>query len=168
MHNTLFLQRLRVATLNGDVTYDEKFHRGVNIIRGQNSSGKSTIVRFIFFALGGYYTDFVPQAMKCRYVMAEVAVNGIVVTLKRYLEKREDGKVNGYAPMYIHFGTMDEVVSSFKFQVSGGEWQKYPYVTTDKNTSFSNVLFEMLGYPPVKADSNITIAGELAVLLRTV
>lgn len=157
MHNTLFLQRLRVATLNGDVTYDEKFHRGVNIIRGQNSSGKSTIVRFIFFALGGYYTDFVPQAMKCRYVMAEVAVNGIVVTLKRYLEKREDGKVNGYAPMYIHFGTMDEVVSSFKFQVSGGEWQKYPYVTTDKNTSFSNVLFEMLGYPPVKADSNITM-----------
>ena len=150
MHNTLFLQRLRVVTQNGDVAYDEKFHRGVNIIRGQNSSGKSTIVRFIFFALGGYYTDFVPQAMKCRYVMAEVSVNGTVITLKRFLEKREDGKVNGYAPMYIHFGTMDEVIS-------GGEWQKYPYVTTDKNTSFSNVLFEMLGYPPVKADSNITM-----------
>ena len=53
MHNTLFLQRLRILTRNGGVAYDEKFHRGVNIIRGQNSSGKSTIVRFIFFVLGG-------------------------------------------------------------------------------------------------------------------
>ena len=52
-------------TNDGEVAYDEEFHRGVNIIRGQNSSGKSTIVRFIFFVLGGYYTDFVPQAVKC-------------------------------------------------------------------------------------------------------
>lgn len=76
MHNTLFLQRLRIVTESGDVAYDELFHRGVNIIRGQNSSGKSTIVRFIFFVLGGYYTDFVPQAMKCRYVMERYALMG--------------------------------------------------------------------------------------------
>ena len=98
MHNTLFLQRLRIVTEAGGVAYDEQFHRGVNIIRGQNSSGKSTIVRFIFFVLGGYYTDFVPQAMKCLYVMAEVCINGVVVTVQRFLERREDGKVNGYAP----------------------------------------------------------------------
>ena len=78
MLNTLFLQRLRIVTHTGDVAYDERFHRGVNIIRGVNSSGKSTIVRFIFFVLGGYYTDFVPQAMKCRKVMAEVSIRGTV------------------------------------------------------------------------------------------
>ena len=105
-HNTLFLQRLRIVTDTGAVAYDELFHRGVNIIRGKNSSGKSTIVRFIFFVLGGYYTDFVPQALKCRYVMAEVCINGTVVTLKRYLEHRDDGKVNPSAPMYIYFGPM--------------------------------------------------------------
>ncbi len=167
-HNTLFLQRLRIVTDTGAVAYDELFHRGVNIIRGKNSSGKSTIVRFIFFVLGGYYTDFVPQALKCRYVMAEVCINGTVVTLKRYLEKKEDGKVNGYAPMYIYFGPMSEVVTRFKVQGSSDErpetwnlkpetWSKFPYVTTDKTRSFSNVLFEMLGYPEVKADSNITM-----------
>lgn len=167
-HNTLFLQRLRIVTDTGAVAYDELFHRGVNIIRGKNSSGKSTIVRFIFFVLGGYYTDFVPQALKCRYVMAEVCINGTVVTLKRYLEKKDDGKVNGYAPMYIYFGPMSEVVTRFKVQGSSDErpetwnlkpetWSKFPYVTTDKTRSFSNVLFEMLGYPEVKADSNITM-----------
>ena len=157
MHNTLFLQRLRIVTYNEEVAYDEEYHRGVNIIRGQNSSGKSTIVRFIFFVLGGYYTDFVPQAMKCRFVMAEVCINGTIVTIKRYLERREDGKVNGYAPMYLHFGPMAEVlVSGSRFHDSSA-WQKYPYVTTDKTHSFSNVLFEMLGYPEVKADSNITM-----------
>ena len=156
MHNTLFLQRLRIVTYNGEVAYDEAYHRGVNIIRGQNSSGKSTIVRFIFFVLGGYYTDFVPQAMKCRFVMAEVSINGTIVTIKRYLERREDGKVNGYAPMYIHFGPMAQVVSESRFHDSS-MWEKFPYVTTDKTHSFSNVLFRMLGYPEVKADSNITM-----------
>lgn len=172
IYNTLFLQRMRIVTYEGKVAYDEEFHRGVNIIRGQNSSGKSTIVRFIFFVLGGYYTDFVPQAMKCRYVMAEVMVNGTVITLKRYLERREDGKVNGYAPMYIHFGPMEEVVSGFKFQDTGfrfqdagaGLWKKYPYVTTDKTSSFSNVLFDMLGYPPIKTESNITMHQVLRLI----
>ena len=153
MLNTLFLQRLRIVTHTGDVAYDERFHRGVNIIRGVNSSGKSTIVRFIFFVLGGYYTDFVPQAMKCRKVMAEVSIRGTVVTLKRYMEKRPDGKVNGQAPLYIYFGPMEEAMDPR----NRNEWQKYPYVTTDRTTSFSNVLFDLLGYPQVKADSNITM-----------
>lgn len=153
MHNTLFLQRLRIVTESGEVAYDELFHRGVNIIRGQNSSGKSTIVRFIFFVLGGYYTDFVPQAMKCRYVMAEVCINGTVITIRRFMEKREDGKVNGYTPMFVYYGPMEEAIEHHNCF----EWQKYPYVTTDKTCSFSNVLFDMLNYPPIKADSNITM-----------
>ena len=162
MHNTLFLQRLRIVTYEGKVAYDEPYHRGVNIIRGQNSSGKSTIVRFIFFVLGGYYTDFVPQAMKCQYVMAEVCINGTVITIKRFLERRNDGKVNGYAPMYIHFGPMTDVLEPLNLEPS--LWSRYGYTTTDKTTSFSNVLFDILGYPPVKADSNITMHQVLRLI----
>ena len=44
----LKLNRLIVYTLKGGVAYDEYFHEGVNIIRGHNSSGKSTISNFIF------------------------------------------------------------------------------------------------------------------------
>ena len=43
MANNLFVNRLRVLTQDGQVAYDERFHHGVNIIRGDNSSGKSTI-----------------------------------------------------------------------------------------------------------------------------
>ena len=152
MYNNLFLQRLLILTPSGQVAYDELFHRGVNIIRGQNSSGKSTIVRFIFYVLGGCYGDFVPEALSCDSVMAEVCINGmLIITLKRYLEKREDGKVNGYAPMYLYYGSMDEALQQHK------GWQKYGYKTTTERRSFSNVLFEIMGLPEFKADSNITM-----------
>ena len=55
MMNNLHLNRLIVYTNHGEVAYDEKFHQGINIICGDNSSGKSTITHFIFFALGGEY-----------------------------------------------------------------------------------------------------------------
>ena len=169
--NNLFLQRLRIDTRQNKVAYDEPFHRGVNIIRGQNSSGKSTIIRFIFFALGGSYTDFVPQARQCRYVMAEVSINGMVLTLLRFIEANPEGKVNGQVPMYIHFGPMDEVVlqsgihDSSVSDEQGYElwnlkpeaWKRYPYDTTSKSRSFSNVLFELMGLPQIKAESNITM-----------
>ena len=43
MAANLFVNRLYVLTESGLVAYDEPFHHGVNIIRGENSSGKSTI-----------------------------------------------------------------------------------------------------------------------------
>lgn len=159
MQNNLFLKRLRVVTRQNMVAYDEPFHPGVNIICGQNSSGKSTIIRFIFFVLGGCYTDFVPEARKCQYVMAEVSINGMVVTLQRFIEISRDGKVNGQAPMYIYFGPMidvldtDATISTLNYQL----WKRFPYDMTTKIRSFSNVLFQLMGLPEVKAESNITM-----------
>ena len=154
MQDSLFLQRLRIVTLENKIAYDEQFHKGVNIIRGQNSSGKSTIIRFIFFALGGSYSEFVPEALKCRYVMAEVCINeGTVVTLKRYLDVNAEQRVNSKSPMYIYYGTLDESLNDKKKDV----WQKFGYNTSSERRSFSNILFEMLGLPEVKSDSNITM-----------
>ena len=36
---SFFVNRLYVLTTEGKVAYDEEFHHGVNIIRGENSSG---------------------------------------------------------------------------------------------------------------------------------
>ena len=49
MMNNLFLRRLVIYTNEGNIAYDETFHKGINIICGDNSSGKSTITHFIFF-----------------------------------------------------------------------------------------------------------------------
>ena len=48
----IFINRL-VITKGKHTVYDEFFHKGVNIIRGTNSSGKSTIMEFLFYGLGG-------------------------------------------------------------------------------------------------------------------
>ena len=153
MQNSLFISRLVIVTRDGKTSYDEHFHRGVNIIRGQNSSGKSTIIRFIFYVLGGCYSDFVPEAMKCRVVYAEVVINGSVYTLKRYLERTDDGRVNKYSPMYIYYGALEDSNTDRR----PDKWQKYGYKTTSNQRSFSNVLFEIMGLPEFKADSNITM-----------
>ena len=153
MQNNLFLNRLRVITLNNEVAFDEKFHKGVNIIRGQNSSGKSTITHLIFFVLGGSYSNFVPEVFKCKHVMAEIEINSTIITIKRPLERINNKSVNPNAPMYIYFGTMESAL----INTDEGEWQCYGYKMSANRKSFSNILFELLGLPVMKADCNITM-----------
>ncbi|KAB2916460.1 MAG: hypothetical protein F9K23_07600 [Bacteroidetes bacterium] len=158
--NNLFLRRLRIIAENDRIAYDEIFHKGVNIIRGDNSSGKSTITHFIFFVLGGAFNDFVPEARKCSHVTAEVEVNSAVLTIKRYIEKDGEGKIIAQAPLYFFWGSMDESLNPPVDKT----WQKFGYKTTENKKSFSNILFELLGLPIVKGDSNITFHQILRLL----
>lgn len=154
--NNLFLNRLIIFADENKCAYDETFHRGVNIIRGQNSSGKSTILRFIFFALGGTYQNFVPEALRCSHVVAEIETNGKKLTLKRYLDKTEEGdRCKKEIPMYIYLGGIDDYHADKRPQ--NEKWHKYGYRTGSETRSFSNVLFQMMGLPEFKADSNITM-----------
>lgn len=156
MQNNLFLRRLIIVNDRNEYAYDECFHRGVNIIRGQNSSGKSTILRFIFFVLGGTYQDFVPEALRCQFVLAEIETNGQLLTLKRYLEKTDDGtRCKKEIPMYIYFGSIDNYKADQR--PKNDKWRKYPYKVSTETHSFSNILFKYMGFPEFKADSNITM-----------
>ncbi|MTI19503.1 hypothetical protein E1176_00565, partial [Fulvivirga sp. RKSG066] len=121
MRNQLFLHRLYILTENGEKAYDEEFHNGVNIIRGDNSSGKSTITHFIFYVLGGAFNDFVPEARKCSQVLAQFKMSGTILTIKRELVKDEEGNISTQVPLYIFWGTMDE---SFD-PPEGKSWQKF-------------------------------------------
>lgn len=144
----LFLNRLVVVTHTGVTAYDETFHLGVNIIRGVNSSGKSTIANFIFFILGGNFENWTTEALKCREVFAEVDINGAVLTLRRYIGEGAN------KPMNIFWGNYE---ASRKNAI---EWQTYPYRQTAQITSYTNILFKALNFPEVKnteTDSNITM-----------
>jgi hypothetical protein len=146
MYNNLFLNRLVVFTHNGNKAYDEKFTKGINIIRGDNSSGKSTISHFIFFILGGSFTSWTKEAKKCSSVYAEVEMNGATLTLKREISDSPS------IPMHIYWGAYEEAVKA----TIDGQWKKFPYKVSDKK-SFSNVLFEQLDIPIVVGDNNITM-----------
>jgi hypothetical protein len=160
MHNNLFLNRLYILTDEGEVAYDEAFHKGVNIIRGDNSSGKSTITHFLFFALGGAFNDFVPEARKCSTVYAEVEMNNVIVTIKREIIKDGDDNISTQAPLYFFWGFMDESFNPPKDKT----WQKFGYKSYDKIKSFSNVIFDTVGLPIVKGDNNITFHQILRLL----
>ncbi|HLS38653.1 MAG TPA: hypothetical protein VK023_10310 [Sphingobacterium bovisgrunnientis] len=160
MHNNLFLNRLLIHTQNNEIAYDERFHKGINIINGDNSSGKSTISHFIFYALGGYFNDWVKEAKKCREVIAEVQMNEAIFTIKRTININPDtNKGNPMEPIHIYWGNLDA-----SKQVDDHEWQKFNYNSSLDKKSFSNVFFERLDLPIVKGDSNITFHQILRLL----
>lgn len=154
----LFVNRLYVLTESGLVAYDEPFHHGVNIIRGENSSGKSTITHLLFYALGGDYTNFVAQARSCSRVMVEVDIDGAVLTLSRTIEKDDEGRVIPKRGMTVYWGSIDQALAS------NCESNYFGYSTTSNKRSFSNELFEVMGMPIVQGDSNITMHQLLRLL----
>lgn len=147
-----------IYTLKGEKAYDESFHRGVNIIRGDNSSGKSTLTHFIFYILGGSFKDWVGEAKKCSHVTAEVEMNGAVITIKRNIVINDEGRPNEKEGMYFFWGTIEDSLKN------STDWQKFNFNTTIERKSFSNVIFENLELPIVKGENNITIHQILRLL----
>jgi len=144
----LVLRRFVVYDIKGNVAYDENFHDGVNIIRGENSTGKSTIVNMIFFALGGDYTLWTEAAKNCQSVYAEVLLNDNIVTLKRNIS------VSPKQGMSVFIGDYEMASKS-----SSENWLFFSYFQTENKKSFSNFLFGLLKFPELKgeAGTNITM-----------
>ncbi len=151
----LKLNKLVIYTADGRIAYNEEFHEGVNIIRGQNSSGKSTIGNFIFYVLGGDFKKWTTAATYCRDIYAEVFLNSEPITIKRTVSS------SGNQPMSIFWGAFDEAIKS----ASEG-WQTFPYRRSESKKSFSNALFLSLGFPELRGDvdSNITMHQILRML----
>src|SRR5690606_8317054 len=160
MHNNLFLNRLLIHTQNNEIAYDERFHKGINIINGDNSSGKSTISHFIFYVLGGYFNDWVKEAKKCKEVIAEVTMNDDTFTIRREITiNPETKKGNPIEPIHMYWGSLESSKVAHK-----SEWQKFNYNSSSERKSYSNVFFEKLNIPIVKGDSNITMHQLLRLL----
>lgn len=150
----LFVQRLIVKKVNV-VMYDEVFHRGVNIVRGENSSGKSTVLNFVFYALGGDVVEWSDAALQCDRVFIEVFLSGKVVTLSRVVEEKPG------RPMDFFMGSYEESLLA-----DAALWSRHPYRRSINAESFSQVIFRLLGIPEAANDSsgNITVHQMLRLL----
>lgn len=151
---TLVVTRL-VVFRNEHRAYDEHFHEGVNVIRGENSSGKSTIMNCIYYGLGGDLADWSETALLCTRVVVEVRLNGLAATLSRDISQ-EIGQ-----PMEIFGGTFDASLNAPR-----SEWIRYPYRRSSNRESFSQAIFRLLAIPEVASDvsGNLTIHQILRVL----
>ncbi len=123
------------------VAFDERFHPGVNIIRGDNSVGKSTIANMIFYVLGGEGVQWVDEAKACTQVAAEVFINGIAITLLREISTEKE------RPMQIFWGDFERA------SVAGPDgWERYPFARRGETETFSQVLFRALRVPEVRGE----------------
>ena len=146
-HSQFHLKRLRVMQ-GGDPVYDQGFHTGVNIIHGENGSGKSTIADFIFYVLGGEFDNWKSVAANCDEVQAEIGTASGVLTVRRAIGKAQ-------TPAMVFFGTFEEAAA----QGLDG-WQSYPIRrTAGGNESFSQIMFRASGIPEAQSQgaANITM-----------
>lgn len=152
----LIIKRL-VVKRGTAVLYDEGFHHGVNVIRGDNSSGKSTIMNFLFFGLGGDLdrSAWSEHALLCEHVWLEAEFNGNPAVLRRQID------VSSQSAMEIFGGRYDESVSA-----PIEAWKRYPYARSKNQESFSQAIFRLLDMPDVAVEgtSSITIHQILRLL----
>ncbi|WP_336687830.1 hypothetical protein [Chryseobacterium bernardetii] len=154
IRSTIILKKIVIRDYNNKIVYDESFQKGVNIIRGTNSSGKSTISNFIFFILGGAYNNWTSESLKCKDVTAEILINNALFTLRREITS------SPIVPLQIFWGDY------YTANSNNLNWKVFPYKQTENIISFSNALFNALNFPEVKGDldSNITMHQILRLL----
>ncbi len=142
----LLLKRF-VVSKSGGFIYNQEFHEGVNIIRGVNGTGKSTIADLLSFALGAIITEWTDEQLSCDWVLAEVVLNGKTFCVKR--EITETGK----SRMAIFEGVFELAIANLL------DWTEYSVSRSDERHSFSQQIFELLGLPRYKTDdsNNLTL-----------
>ena len=90
---TLSVRRL-IVQQGGHRAFDCEFHDGVNIVRGRNSSGKTTIMDLLAYSLGAENIRWKPEALLCSATMVEVHLNGVPATLLREIEREGQRPLN--------------------------------------------------------------------------
>jgi len=146
---SLSLTRFTVVA-HGKTVYDEVFHKGLNIIRGQNGSGKSTIIELIYYVLGADHIDWKEEALKCDYVLAEIEIDNNTLSLRREINRE------GKQPVYIFWGKINDATTT--------SWEVYSMRRSTERDSFSQVLFRALNIPDSDSDVNLTMHQILRII----
>jgi hypothetical protein len=146
--NNILLHHLIVIS-KGLKVYDEYFHKGLNIIRGQNGSGKSTIVELIYYVLGADHLNWKEESLKCDYVLAEFEISNQILTLRREINKDKQ------QPISIFWGKIEDS--------SATTWQVYSLKRSSERNSFSQIVLRALDIPDNDDNFNITMHQLLRV-----
>lgn len=134
------VRRLSVAR-GADTVYDAVFHSGLNVLAGENSSGKSTVLSFLVYSLGADISDWSEHALRCDRAYVEVSLNGNIAVLSRAITPQ------GQQPMDFFLGDMDQALTA-----PNSKWLRFPYRSSSEKISFSQQLFGMLGLPELQTE----------------
>ncbi|WGL61484.1 hypothetical protein QEJ31_07760 [Pigmentibacter sp. JX0631] len=138
---SIFIKQLKLYA-GVKPAYDQKFDYGLNIIRSKdNSTGKSSILNFIYYILGGDIYSWTNAAHEIDYGLMEVELNGDIYTLLRNKNKEEEA-------VSIFNSPLIEVEKNIDIRF-------YSTKSIDNfNELYSNYIFEKLNIPNVAINEN--------------
>lgn len=151
---SLFVDEL-IVIKDGYEVFKTKFHKGVNIVKGHNSSGKTTVLDFLAYTLGAENIPWKPEALLCDISMAQISLNGRAITVRRDVNEKI------LNPMYIFWGDMEGALKA-----SFSEWELFPFKRSASRISFTQALLLALDLTEAQGDgaSNLTMHQFLRVL----
>ena len=139
-YNSSFRLSRFIILRKGSRVYDELFHEGINVIRGEHSVGKSMLLDFIYYSLGGELQsdEWKEPADQCSSVISEVYINNKPYCLQRTIDPEK------IPPISIYDGLYEKA----KEDVEG--WLIYGSRRSEKKQSFSEMLFNLFGWGKIK------------------
>lgn len=144
-----------VVIKDNRIVLNTKFHKGLNIVSGHNSSGKTTTLDFIAHTMGVEDLPWKKEALLCDYSLVEVLLNDALVTLRRVVGDSQ------MKPMYVFWGPMADALKA-----AITEWELYPFRRSSNKLSFTQCLLLALDMPEAQGDgaSNLTMHQFLRVM----
>lgn len=151
---SLFIDELAVYKDTHEV-FRAKLHKGVNIIRGHNSSGKTTVLDFLAYTIGSENIPWKQEALLCNSSVAQISLNNKVITVRRDVNEKIMN------PMYIYWGNLNDAMSA-----SISEWEVFPFKRSTSKISFTQALLLAMDLSEAQGDgaSNLTMHQFLRVL----
>jgi hypothetical protein len=127
---SLVIRILRVTNDNGRLVLNIEPLRGVNVIRGENSTGRSTFLQLMEFGLGATWpvSRFIPEIKQCKRLLLEVELNGVPYTIER--------KFHGSQQVEVYQGRIDDALHEYPTIFSVG-------------SEFSSFLLHKLDIPRI-------------------
>jgi hypothetical protein len=131
---------LKTLTLHGHrKNYQVPFHPGINIIYGDADTGKSSILRLVYYLLGGKEIKLDEEiTSSAKYAILELSINGFPYCISRDI-------FNASRDIDVYSCEYSQIANSFpekyKSSVSKGD---------DQYKSLSDFLLEALGFPSVR------------------
>lgn len=151
---TLMVDQISIYK-NTNRVFDCIFHKGVNIVSGHNSSGKTTILDFIAYTLGAENIPWKQEALLCDTTFAQISLNGKKLTIRRDVNEKT------LNPLYLFWGELSEALNA-----GFSEWEVFPFKRSSSKLSFTQAILLALDLSEAQGDgaSNLTMHQFLRVI----
>ncbi|HYH98769.1 hypothetical protein [Hyalangium sp.] len=126
--------------------YEVEFHDGVNIVAGPISTGKSSVLELLDYAMGASNPPNYPELAKCSDCFVECQVGEVRLTIRRSLKAQ-------YANAMIYFGGIEDTFAG------RATFKEFPPRQKPGAISVSSELMSSLGLGDIKVKTAPTQAA---------